>query len=70
MFKTTDGGATWTPSGLEVFNRFVRAIAIDPTTPTAVYAAACNEALQVHRRWSDMESQPRDRWFRHPGARD
>ena len=36
VFRSTDGGNTWTPAGLA--NRVVRALAIDPSTPTTLYA--------------------------------
>ena len=38
VFKTTDGGATWSATGLA--NVYVSALAIDPVTPTTLYAVA------------------------------
>jgi hypothetical protein len=36
VFKTTDGGATWSATGLA--NVYVNALAIDPQTPSVVHA--------------------------------
>ena len=38
LFKTSDGGASWTKTGLA--GRSVAALALDPNTPDSVYAAA------------------------------
>ena len=40
VFKTTDGGTSWSPvnTGLAVLSTTVRALALDPTTPTTLYA--------------------------------
>src|SRR5438445_13664732 len=38
LFKSTDGGASWTATGLT--NISVSALAIDPKTPTTLYAGA------------------------------
>ena len=38
--KTTDGGATWTPSAEGLNATWIRAIAIDPQNTNTVYAAA------------------------------
>ena len=43
LFKSTDGGATWNPINngysLNFGNAFVSAFAVDPTTPTTVWAS-------------------------------
>lgn len=39
VFKTTDGGATWTPAGLGATRR-IGALAVDPTDGDRVFAAA------------------------------
>ncbi len=36
VYKSTDGGATWMPAGLQ--SVFVRALVIDPTAPSLIYA--------------------------------
>src|SRR2546425_10038928 len=36
LFKSTDGGANWSATGLT--NIYVSALAIDPVTPTTLYA--------------------------------
>ena len=36
VFKSTNGGASWSPSGLS--NTIARTLAVDPQTPTTVYA--------------------------------
>ena len=38
VFKSTNGGATWISVNAGLTNTFVRALAIDPKTPTTVYA--------------------------------
>jgi photosystem II stability/assembly factor-like uncharacterized protein len=44
IYKTTDGGRTWTHLGLTDTERFAR-IAIDPTNPRIVFAAALGHAF-------------------------
>jgi hypothetical protein len=46
IFKTVDGGTTWTPlpTGLGAYT-FVRRIAVDPAAPTTVYAATSHEGV-------------------------
>src|SRR5215475_4432304 len=39
MFKTTDGGMSWSASNTGLPNTTVVALAIDPTAPATVYAA-------------------------------
>ncbi len=38
VFKTGDGSATWAASGIGLPNAFISALAVDPTTPSTVYA--------------------------------
>ena len=38
VFKTTDGGASWTPANTGLSGIHVFSLAIDPRTPTTVYA--------------------------------
>lgn len=38
VYKTTDGGATWTPVNNGISHPFVAALAIDPQAPTTLYA--------------------------------
>jgi hypothetical protein len=40
VFKTTDGGNTWTAATEGLGSRYTFALAIDPQTPTTVYAIA------------------------------
>ena len=42
MFKSTDGGATWSPVNNGLTNKSVWALAIDPSTPTTLYAGTWN----------------------------
>lgn len=44
MYRTTDGGQSWTHVGLEDTERFAR-IAIDPMNPRTVFAAAMGHAF-------------------------
>jgi hypothetical protein len=37
VFKTTDGGASWTPANTGLSGIHVFSLAIDPRTPTTVY---------------------------------
>jgi photosystem II stability/assembly factor-like uncharacterized protein len=46
LYKTTDGGTTWTQKRDSIGDRSIRAIVIDPTTPTMVWVAVNNG---VHR---------------------
>jgi hypothetical protein len=47
VFKSTDGGTTWSAAGLSG-NR-VFALAIDPTTPSTLYAGTNAGVLGIHR---------------------
>jgi hypothetical protein len=38
VFKSTDGGATWTANSTGLTNLDVQALAINPTMPTTLYA--------------------------------
>jgi hypothetical protein len=38
IFRSTDGGTTWSPSSSGLTNLNIRALAINPSTPTTVYA--------------------------------
>jgi hypothetical protein len=38
VFKSTNGGANWSAVNTGLTNTDVRALAIDPTTPTTLYA--------------------------------
>lgn len=38
VFKSTDGGGSWSASSAGIYNGFIRALAIDPHTPSTVYA--------------------------------
>src|SRR3989441_94118 len=40
VFKSTDGGASWSASGLTNIYTSVTAVAIDPVTPTTLYAGS------------------------------
>ena len=48
MFKSTNGGGNWSAVNTGLTNAIVRALAIDPATPTTLYAgtvaAACSRA--------------------------
>src|SRR5204862_181853 len=44
VFKSTDGGTTWSPTGLTYGGV---ALAIDPTTPSALYAATGSSDIGV-----------------------
>jgi photosystem II stability/assembly factor-like uncharacterized protein len=39
VYRTTDGGASWTPLGVGLGSSQVAAVALDPATPTRVLAA-------------------------------
>lgn len=43
VYKSTDGGAHWTPSHVDPAVFSVTAVAVDPQTPTTVYAGAVGE---------------------------
>ena len=47
VFKSIDGGKTWTPMGLEK-TRHIHRIVIDPTNPDVVYVGAIGSPWGVH----------------------
>ena len=42
VFKSTDAGGTWTPLAVGLGDTAVYALAVDPTTPTTVYAGTAD----------------------------
>jgi len=44
IYKTTDGGKTWSNAGIQDSQRFSR-IVVDPKTPSIIYAAAMGHAF-------------------------
>ena len=46
MFKATDGGASWTPTNTGLAGIPVFSLAIDPKTPTTVYAGTFDGVLK------------------------
>ena len=55
VFKTTDGGAYWTPVNTGLTNTTVQDVAIDPTTPGTVYAGGflgLAKSTDGGRNWS------------------
>jgi photosystem II stability/assembly factor-like uncharacterized protein len=38
VFKSTDGGGNWSATNIGLSNTYVRALVIDPVTPTSLYA--------------------------------
>ena len=40
MFKSTNSGETWSTINTGLTNNSVRTLAIDPTTPTTIYAGS------------------------------
>ena len=46
VFKTTDGGASWTPLSVLAGSRGIGAIVIDPLTPSTMYLAGVNGVLK------------------------
>ena len=55
VFKTTDGGRTWTPSLKISAKTGVNDIAIDPGDPNTLYAAAWE---RQRRKWNDPRVEP------------
>src|SRR3989442_10978587 len=54
VFKSTDGGVTWSPTG--VTNAFVTALAIDPQSPSTLYAGTqdggVSKSIDEGANWS------------------
>lgn len=46
IYKSTDGGGTWSATGLDPASGSVRAVAIDPTTRTTLYAGMSHGAFK------------------------
>ena len=45
LFKTTDGGVTWSGSGSGLTLTLINNLAVDPVTPTTLYAATVGSAI-------------------------
>jgi len=45
VFKTTDGGASWSPVNTGLTDNSVEALAIDPTAPATLYAGTRNNGV-------------------------
>lgn len=45
VFKSTDGGATWSSRNTGLGSRFIHALAVDPQTPTTIYASDVKAVL-------------------------
>lgn len=66
VYRTTDGGATWTPSDSGIRIRhgcFVRTVAIDPVDSRRMYAGTCGSGLLFRStdaglNWFTTEGQP------------
>ena len=55
LFKSTNGGANWSPAEAGVSGTEVRALAVDPTTPTTLYAGTWFKgSLQEHERRDEL----------------
>jgi hypothetical protein len=60
VFRSNDGGNTWTAAGLDTFN--IQAMAVDPSQPGTVYAATASGGGGVFRSsdggdtWSHVDS--------------
>ncbi len=55
VFKSMNGGANWRPINTGLSDRRVNALAIDPQTPTTIYAATWHgvfKSIDGGRRWS------------------
>src|SRR5262249_9001557 len=39
VFKSIDGGATWSPSGTGITSEIAQVLVVDPTSPSTIYAA-------------------------------
>jgi uncharacterized repeat protein (TIGR01451 family) len=45
LFKSTNGGATWNPSGFGLTTLNIQQLRIDPNTPTTIYAATAGAGV-------------------------
>jgi photosystem II stability/assembly factor-like uncharacterized protein len=48
IYKSTDGGASWSAAGLALVGSLVDAVAIDPAAPNKVYAAGNGGKARLH----------------------
>jgi photosystem II stability/assembly factor-like uncharacterized protein len=63
VFKSTDGGATWTAKLSGMTNSFVNALAVDPVSPNTVYVATDNgfyRSLDGGMTWIGPSDRPGD----------
>lgn len=61
VFKSTDGGMTWSPSNRGMIDYRISALTIDPTNSSIIYAGAENGELfkstDAGASWNDMSDQ-------------
>ncbi len=50
VYKTTDGGVSWSPTG-DMAKPYVRALAIDPLSPSTLYASVPGDVLEPMQNW-------------------
>ena len=57
VYKSTDGGVSWSPFNTGLANTNVHALAIDPLTPTTVYAGTddCNVSTVIDDDYREMD---------------
>jgi photosystem II stability/assembly factor-like uncharacterized protein len=64
VFKSVDGGATWSPSGTGITSEIVQALVIDPTSPSTLYAATYDggvfKSADGGGLWASLATSPQE----------
>lgn len=66
VFKSTDGGATWSAFNTGIASRRIAAIAIDPSNPNTIYAGTdvgVFKSTEGGATWSAINNGLPDRWY-------
>jgi photosystem II stability/assembly factor-like uncharacterized protein len=60
VFKSTDGGAHWSPANTGLTNTSIQALAVDPSNPATVYAGTAAggvfKSVDAGGSWSAINS--------------
>jgi photosystem II stability/assembly factor-like uncharacterized protein len=64
VFKSTDGGASWSPSGTGITSEIAQVLLIDPTSPSTIYAATYDggvfKSTDGGGLWTSLATSPQE----------